>query len=560
MSSGSGTPVRKPRQHFTRSRTGCLACRKSKHKCDEAKPICQRCIRYSRTCQYPSHVSVSSSATPPTSGGGPAHLSALDIDIFDLPHAPTSTTSGPSNSSGVAGGSVPGPSTHAGHHPPTVTNMIPQELSPPDLLEWVYPDLEERELIRHFLAFGTVNMCAIPQPDKPIKYFDIINSIMNPRGSSLESDSLLISILSIAAVHRSSMFFQQDKGFLGEAPIGPWGAPPLPITGPSDHSISRLRKVGENTSKMALDLCRTAMVLKLEGTYSPKEFAISNKLLTGVMCIIDSQEMLGGLLWKEAFDVGLELVKMRGGPRTMLELSESSSEESLSTARSVLENMAYIDMCRCMASGARPMVLLEAFEPWWFDFVKDHPPDSMDSFQYAFGMDRGMLELANRVNRLVYEHTLLAKMSDRGHQNLHDHKIQDIQGELDLWEERIRKEDKNEEFRRVTYGNVIMLHTLRILVLIDLLQYSHLHDKVQHSAKTALRYLNDSRSWSVISLLVPTLILAAVIADPAGTATAKQVIQDLRLTTSFAYDVEEALNVFEKVKRFETKPWDHRLI
>ena len=209
-------------------------------------------------------------------------------------------------------------------------------------------------------------MCAIPQPDKPIKYFDIINSIMHPRGSSLEADSLLVSILSIAAVHRSSIFYQQDKGFLGDSPIGPWGAPPPPISGPSDHSISRLRKVGENTSKLALNICRTAMELKLEGQYTPKEFGISNQLLMGLMCVIDSQVMLGAPLWKEAFDIALELVKLRGGPKTMLELSESSSEESLSTARSVLENMAYIDMCRCISSGAKPVILLDAFEPWWW--------------------------------------------------------------------------------------------------------------------------------------------------------------------------------------------------
>ena len=129
---------------------------------------------------------------------------------------------------------------------------------------------------------------------------------------------------------------------------------------------------------------------------------------------------------------------------------------------------------------------------------------------------------ANRVNILVYEHSVLANVTDAGHQRLHTNKVQDIQAELDLWEERIRKEDKNEEFRRVTYGNVIMLHTLRVsphlsaqlspqvLVYTGLLRLSHLSDKVQASAKTALQYLNESRSWSVIGLLVPTLIHGAL--------------------------------------------------
>ncbi|WWD02341.1 hypothetical protein V865_000380 [Kwoniella europaea PYCC6329] len=37
---------------FSRSRGGCLSCRKQKKKCDEARPCCSRCVSVSRTCQY----------------------------------------------------------------------------------------------------------------------------------------------------------------------------------------------------------------------------------------------------------------------------------------------------------------------------------------------------------------------------------------------------------------------------------------------------------------------------------------------------------------------------
>ncbi|ORX39448.1 fungal-specific transcription factor domain-domain-containing protein [Kockovaella imperatae] len=38
---------------FSRSTTGCLACRKSKVKCDETVPVCLRCVASQRECHYP---------------------------------------------------------------------------------------------------------------------------------------------------------------------------------------------------------------------------------------------------------------------------------------------------------------------------------------------------------------------------------------------------------------------------------------------------------------------------------------------------------------------------
>ncbi|KAM3508714.1 hypothetical protein MY11210_006633 [Beauveria gryllotalpidicola] len=46
MHSGSGQRI------FSRSRTGCRTCRLKKVKCDEARPLCQRCRRLRRFCDY----------------------------------------------------------------------------------------------------------------------------------------------------------------------------------------------------------------------------------------------------------------------------------------------------------------------------------------------------------------------------------------------------------------------------------------------------------------------------------------------------------------------------
>jgi hypothetical protein len=47
-------PVKKRSQKFTRSRDGCLACRKIKQRCDATKPVCVRCVISSKEVRAPS--------------------------------------------------------------------------------------------------------------------------------------------------------------------------------------------------------------------------------------------------------------------------------------------------------------------------------------------------------------------------------------------------------------------------------------------------------------------------------------------------------------------------
>lgn len=49
------TNVSPPQQHrkITRTKTGCLCCRRRKKKCDELKPGCSGCLRNNLKCVYP---------------------------------------------------------------------------------------------------------------------------------------------------------------------------------------------------------------------------------------------------------------------------------------------------------------------------------------------------------------------------------------------------------------------------------------------------------------------------------------------------------------------------
>jgi hypothetical protein len=60
----------------TRNRSGCLTCRRRKKRCDEIKPICQRCQTSGASCVYPD-----------TSGScGGRYIVSLALDHYILPN------------------------------------------------------------------------------------------------------------------------------------------------------------------------------------------------------------------------------------------------------------------------------------------------------------------------------------------------------------------------------------------------------------------------------------------------------------------------------------------
>ena len=52
----SGRAGNRRRQKYSRTRTGCLSCRTRRIKCDEARPVCKRCIIAKKTVSYVSYI------------------------------------------------------------------------------------------------------------------------------------------------------------------------------------------------------------------------------------------------------------------------------------------------------------------------------------------------------------------------------------------------------------------------------------------------------------------------------------------------------------------------
>ncbi|ODN98064.1 hypothetical protein I350_07706 [Cryptococcus amylolentus CBS 6273] len=414
-------------------------------------------------------------------------------------------------------------------------------LDPPDYLALIFWDAEERELMQHFMCFGTINLCAIPQADKPIQFFDISYSIAHPRGSHLHSDALLISLLSIAAIHRSSLLLQQQKGYLKGLPRGTWARPSLPNGISSTNTITRLRAIGTCLSQSSMDLCLSALLLKLPTIETTPDNTLV--LLTSLLCAIISQVMIGGIKWKNALTIACDLVSAQGGPAAMLEAA--CGKPHFARTRAVLEQLVLVDVWRCLATGQQPQLLAEPFQPWWYDYATAQGERSSEDFRNKCGMDAGVLELANRVNILVHEQNVLQSISDQTYIGQNTTKANDLLLELDIWV--AGEEMDGQTPLKIILGNQIMIYTLRVVLLVDLLHHAHSHEAVQTAACKGLRLLEQSRSFTTINMLIATIILGSMMQEETGRQRARSVITSMRSHESFSYDVEEAFGMLNRL-------------
>ncbi|WVF67221.1 hypothetical protein IAT40_001969 [Kwoniella sp. CBS 6097] len=613
----------KPR--FRRSRTGCLRCRKGKHKCDEEKPVCRRCRHSKGECIWPilrqirpTEKSISpeeGSVTKRPEGGerkrkrrrkqaaetskkgdaqalaqeprsgteritvlgdgkelfsplneeqmiGQASDFAFDYDS-EISRVTRAVNVGTSygSSEGLQQDSMTLIGTQGGSDGHGKLVRMPKEP-----LALVFPDDHERELMHHLLCFGNIVLYAVPRANQPIQYLNLAQCLANRRETSIETDAVLLSLLSVAAVHRSSIIMQQEHRYLTSPPVGRWGSPKsghlalIAESGGSDtfacenrNQVGSKRQegegeyrraVGDQFARLALDLCKTGVLLKL----SPG----GSSFLANTVSIIISQALNGGRLWQEAYITALNIIKARGGPLRMVKSAQRKSETELHRVRTLLENLVIVDVCWCLASGSAPTLMTEAFAPWWFDFVVDNE----DTVHNSYGVDRGVIEMLNRVNMLVHERRLLITALDPNYLHQHLEKVHDLLLELSVWENDLQKADVTGRPARVALGNTVLIHTIKmggqlIVLHVDLLNHPHSHPEVQASAKCAIGNLGrSSKTLAVVALLLPAIISGSMMFDEEGRDRVRKAIIDLRSTVAFAFDVEEAFNRLNKGSAF----------
>ncbi|TYJ57341.1 hypothetical protein B9479_001880 [Cryptococcus floricola] len=526
-----------------RTRTGCLRCRRGKHKCDEEKPVCKRCRNANGECVWPDTAKSTPSTSSAVTSSKRSHhcIETQSVTIQELNEdsqvcvcRKSSRAQGNDQLAAASGNEL---------------DALFSSLTPTDYLTLTFPDSQERELMSHLLCFGTVIMYAIPIIDRPVLFLDIAQCLSNPRGSSIVSDAVHLSLISIAAVHQSSLFMQQEKKYLAEAPVNHFGSSPAlaHASFPGDNQ-RRMRLLGDMFARTSLDLCRTGIVFQLEGQQHSTPvslLATAESLLSSAMAVMISQSLAGGKLWQGAFDTALEIVTLCGGPAKMLD-NLKGDPARLARMRTLLENLVAVDVCRCLASGSAPSLMNEPFAPWWFEHAPNPRISGLtDTVNHCYGMDRGFLELANRVNILVHDGLSLETLLDESQFAIHRQKVNDLLLEVDIWEL-----DANGALphKRVQYGNAIMINALKVVIYVDLVHYPHEHPLVQAAATAALEVLEDSRTLGFdIGQLLPTVITSSMMMTEDKRDRAREVITKLRSTVAFSYDIEETLVMLEKL-------------
>ncbi|WWC69061.1 uncharacterized protein I206_102997 [Kwoniella pini CBS 10737] len=515
---------------FTRSRNGCLRCKTGKHKCDEQRPVCKRCHNVSKECVYPLPASPKSAVRTLKKR---KRMATNDEPIKELVE-------------GRSGG-VMEISGRRSVSPFRVETSISLFSTPSDHLTLSFPDAQERDLMRHLLYFGNVVLHSIPVQNEPIQFVQLAEFFQYPRGFSLESDTLLLSLISIAASHRSSLSLQQEKRYLTSYPAGRWDLLSLgtrqPPFCPTNTSQCAQRAMGDHLSQASLSLCDSTVSFRQAGNGLTDN--TSNLLITSALAVIIAQCINAGTLWKQAFDKALNLINLRGGPARMLQKARERSSLEVTRVRMLLENLVIVDVCRCLASSAPPSLMKEPFAPWWFDYVTNES----DTVHNAYGVDRGIIELANRVNMLVHESTgLLTLLDNRGYLDMHKSKINDLLLELDVWETDVYKETTG--LLRITFGNRVLIQTLKVVLHVDLLGKSHSDPVIQEAARAAITAFSQARaSEHGVGLLMAAIITGSMMLEEDGRAEARRIVTDMRATPVFAFDVEVAITMLEKLYR-----------
>ncbi|WWD15837.1 hypothetical protein CI109_100261 [Kwoniella shandongensis] len=417
----SGRSGQKRRQKYTRTRTGCLCCRARRIKCDEARPVCKRCVIAKKTCQYPdcgeeskggrsgkgskhsgsdeseeseddgrqkSSRRTSDASKDRNSGSPPDHVGQngqrndLGWDasyVGDQGYQGSTLGMGLGTSTATASGSsgVNGQSwslsTETGKQEWSAEQGGTPMLSTPNfLLPW-FPTVEERSLILHYCANAASLMMAIPSGLNPMLAINLPLALDSPRGMNPSADALRVALLGIGAIHQAFLLARSGVATSQTAAMFQYA--------------STLRDTGKEMVRRA--------VAAGPGVFSDAALGAGTALAT-----IDI--FFGGAGWKENFKLAKDMVALRGGPAEMLKNStptKLTEGVTVSPARLMLEILAIYETFGCLTTGEEPTLISDRWESWWLEASRSTYEEH--SVEKQFGMSRVMVLLFARLTRLI---------------------------------------------------------------------------------------------------------------------------------------------------------------
>ncbi|WWD20181.1 hypothetical protein CI109_104657 [Kwoniella shandongensis] len=500
VASSSRSSLEREKERGQRSRDGCLTCRARKVKCNEQRPLCDKCRIKSRECIWPSgdeserrknkkrRLTQQQTASP-SSSSATHHLPLINH------HSASSSTSNieqvlsPTHVPSVESRSR---STHSTRSPKEkdqqrrTTNVrgqvvVPPGFLPPDALEnkgktrekeldvvgWLvpeamraqlmmepsflqpyFPTLDERLVIRHYLSRTVHIIIAFESKYHPWNPWISIHAPLAFKhlpGTNPAADALRTAMLAVGSVHLQYANNPEDQGAAWRVTKG--------------AKVTVLRLIKETLE----DKNGKARVLSQED--------IELVLAALLSCTIASS-LAADDSWHHLLASVLAFIDQLGGAQHIL---RDAPRDKLSPCRFFMEQLAIRDVFGCMTTELAPTILQDAFTPWFFESESWSRIDlEWESVERMFGISRGMVDMIARAC------TLIAAVRSRGKPLPEPSKSDDpdtssdralttlkaaaqgLTAELQVWDE---AENFTPLHPRTQYGNHSYRHAIKIRLL-----------------------------------------------------------------------------------------------
>nr|XP_019043387.1 hypothetical protein I302_07964 [Kwoniella bestiolae CBS 10118]OCF22317.1 hypothetical protein I302_07964 [Kwoniella bestiolae CBS 10118] len=461
-----------------RSRDGCLTCRARKVKCNEVRPVCDKCRIKSRECLWPSgdeserrrnkkrrSTNTPDGTVPPSSKkpNGKSRLSSIELKPIlpspsPLRSAPRSKTTLPIRPiQGIV--HVPpnflppdalrnknGTRADGMHNGDLVDWLVPDKaraglMMDPSFLEPYFPTVDERLVIRHYLSRTVHIIIAFESNHRPWNPWITVHAPLAFKhlpGTNPAADALRSAILAVGGVHLTY------------------------TTNPNDQAAAW--RITKSAKVKVLNLIRQTLEDKDGKPKVLEKENIELVLAALLSCTIASATDDS---WHHLLSSVLSLIDQLGGAQNIL---QDAPRDRLSPYRFFMEQLAIRDVFGCMTTELAPSILQDAFTPWFFEAESWSRSDfEWESVERMFGISRGMVDMISRACNLIasvrslnrHLPELALPTLDPSLVGLHK-ASSELMSELKIWDE---AENFTPLHPRTQYGNHSYKHAIRIRML-----------------------------------------------------------------------------------------------
>ncbi|CED82800.1 Protein of unknown function DUF3468 [Phaffia rhodozyma] len=455
-------------------------------------------------------------------------------------------------------------------------------IAPTSELELNYPDSNERFLLRH--ALNAVKswpsfMAITPDPKvgkfSPIElcmpFLDIQHFLSIPRGSSTATDAVSLSLLSIAAVHLSYLHHVSSvEALLNQDSSG--GQISLAET-------ERYANMGDALVTGSLALAESFMNIQqikglssISGTGSKIDAETGmDMLLAACLNNILSRCLAGGNGGREFLNLAGRIIRMRGGPKNMLDAAikiRGGTRKSFRRKKALIESIWSWELCSSISAGRVPDSYSDTLQSWIFN-PEPGPINGMemdegewDILECIMGLSRSLLELLSRVNSLyAHSHPLTSIPGKPIQRPVEIDLFWKIQAWKLLVELDIRAKDISHQFGhkrpqdsdmgRLELGNIIWIRTTEMILKMDLLAVHPSDPETLFRARDIIDLVNycHSKKFVMLLLLWPIIVAGSVFQETKDRDQALTALRSLRSVCCF--DLDSGFAIIHQV-------WDAR--